>query len=68
MSSANGVLSPPLHSESSISPSLQPAKRKRDDASELLTNGIANSNSESTEHTVAASKSLVRDLIDVLKE
>ncbi|CZR64220.1 related to tpa inducible protein [Phialocephala subalpina] len=68
MASANGVLSPLLQPEPPASPLTQSAKRKRDDVSEIHTNGIANTNSESADHIVAQSKSLIRDLIDVLKE
>ncbi|KUJ14651.1 uncharacterized protein LY89DRAFT_783748 [Mollisia scopiformis] len=67
MASANGVLSVPIPAEPPTSPSTQSAKRKREDAAESLANGVADSNSESTGDSFAASKSMIRDLIDVLK-
>lgn len=67
MASTNGVLSPYSQPEP-LSPSTQSAKRKRDDSADMHTNGVADPNGESAGRSLATSKSLVRDLIDVLKE
>ncbi len=70
MASVNGVLSPPPLSESANSPSSLLAKRKRDDTIEVenIPNGTAESEgaglpAESAED----SRTLIRDLVDVLK-
>lgn len=68
MALANGVLSPHLQPEPPASPPTQSAKRKRDDGAEIHTNGIADANGESAGRSAADSKSLICDLIDVLKE
>ncbi|KAE8445596.1 hypothetical protein EG329_013229 [Mollisiaceae sp. DMI_Dod_QoI] len=47
---------------------MQSVKRKRDDSAELHTNGVADSNSGQGSRAAADSNSLIRDLIDVLKE
>ncbi|KAL3426440.1 hypothetical protein PVAG01_03231 [Phlyctema vagabunda] len=69
MASTNGVLSPPVNPDNTTSLNLA-AKRKRDDSAEIphhVANGTSDSNiATSTDHA-AASQSLIRDLLDVLK-
>lgn len=67
MASANGMLSPPVLSESASSSVSLSAKRKRDDAID-----VQNGDPESTTPVLSGiskedSQALIRDLIDVLK-
>jgi hypothetical protein len=70
MASANGVLSPLVHTDST-DPSVTPsAKRKRDDSVEVENhvNSITDSkNGETAGPSAEESQELIRDLIDVLK-